>query len=544
MRHVWLRGSTFWFSLRVPRRFVPVYGVTPIRVRIGKVDAIEARRRARVMAAHSDLGMDAGMQRDVLMRSLTALSAELDMLRRDWMSAGMKMLNAREIAAEAIKDHDAEMAERWSHAAAVQKGRVSEIDNIRKRLASLGTALDSDGIAWEAERRTYERTVAAVTVAAAEAKAALLAAVPAPPVPASEDPDASPESDITRDTLLSVAATPIVNSRCVALSAGGKNRYADHVRHSLACFLEIVGDKPLRKYLPSDLQDYANAMANVPLNLVKLREFRGMTRQEAAEANARLKQPKPCMKTATIDKYVTEVRHIWQRATASVADIRDIGAISVTMPRNAAPSLDREGLPAADLTTWFAAAVKRREPHYRWLPLLGLITGMRLSEIVYLKPGDIVDFEGHQVFDLRRFMTSGRPLKTKTSRRVVPVHPLLHETGFMVWVRDNRHKPWLFPAFHEADDPADAAQKRMGYWMQNLGVHTPSVGTFHSLRHNAKSWLRIAASERIADLMQGHAPRTVGGRYGFRLLQEEEIAKVIAASPPRSVDFSPYLRKR
>jgi len=121
------------------------------------------------MAAHSDLGMDAGMQRDVLMRSLTALSAELDMLRRDWMSAGMKMLNAREIAAEAIKDHDAEMAERWNHAAAVQKGRVSEIDNIRKRLANLGTALDSDGIAWEAERRTYERTVAAPTQATAPA---------------------------------------------------------------------------------------------------------------------------------------------------------------------------------------------------------------------------------------------------------------------------------------------------------------------------------------------------------------------------------------
>ena len=118
------------------------------------------------------------------------------------------------------EEHDSELAERWNHAAAVQAARLSEIDNIRKRLANIGRALDSDGIAWEAERRTYERTVAAVTVAAAEAKAALLAAAPA-----SEAPDASPGSEITRDTLLRVAATPIVNSRCVALSAGGKNRY-------------------------------------------------------------------------------------------------------------------------------------------------------------------------------------------------------------------------------------------------------------------------------------------------------------------------------
>lgn len=133
-------------------------------------------------------------------------------------------------------------------------------------------------------------------------------------------------------------------------------------------------------------------------------------------------------------------------------------------------------------------------------------------------------------------------MKTKTSRRIVPTHPMLREIGFLAWVEDNARKQWLFPSYHEAKDPPDAAQKRMTYWMRTIGIHVKTVKTFHSLRHSAKAWLRQITDERIADLVQGHAMKTVGSKYSGRLTSDE-IAQVMAGAPPKKVDFSPYREK-
>lgn len=541
--HLWLRGSTFWFSLRVPRRHIAAYGGTPIRIRLGQLPAIEARRRACLLAAHTDVGMELGMDRDTLIRSLAALSAQIAEVRREAFGAGVRALPGRYSGDELRCDPDLARDEEIRRNIHIERRKT--LEGILVRLEVVRRALDEDTLVWEAQRKTYERTIAAVYRTAAELNAQVPASSTeaAPPSallqPPREGDAPGDEPIVTRDTLLSAAATPVVEKRCEALSSRGTNRYADHVRHSLRTFLEIAGDKQLRRYVPADLQEYVNVLARVPSNLSKLQQFRGMGLRDAAVANARLKEPRPCMAEKTIEKYLTEVRLIWQCATASVPDVRDIGAGSVTMPRSAAPALDREGLPPPVLSKWFAEAARHREPHLRWLPVLGLLTGMRLGEIVFLQPGDFVEYEGFQAIDLRRFNDRHRHVKTKESLRVVPIHPMLHEVGFTSWMLTQKGK-WLFPVFHDAADPADSAQKRMAYWMKSLGIHVPQIATYHSLRHSAKAWLRAIAGDRIADLMQGHSLPTVGGKYGFGLLQAEEIEKIVTGAPPRDVDFGPY----
>lgn len=268
-----------------------------------------------------------------------------------------------------------------------------------------------------------------------------------------------------------------------------------------------------------------------------------MTLEQAADANDRLPEPRARLSEKAIKGYLAEVRSTWSRATADVADVRDIGALSITMPRSAAPSVDREGLRPDRINPWLADAARRSEPHFRWLPLVGLITGMRLGEIVYLKGGDFTEIDGHLVIDLRCFMTTEppRPLKTKTSRRLVALHPILGETGFLEWARSRGTDEWVFPDFHRAKDPADAAQKRMSTWMRRLGIHTRHREVFHSLRHSTKAWLRPRIGKRSADFLCGHASTDEGDKYGFRLLEPEEIAEIEKAGLPRGVDFSPYL---
>jgi integrase len=520
---------------------------------LGRIDAIEARRRARILAGHATVWMETMTKRETLTRTLSALAAELETLRRDEWRASFGVLNARTRMKEADEGWSGD-ANLIAHARLQEARGLAQRDAIRafrERVEALRVASDHDSAAWEAERATYDHVVS--TLATLERSV-----IPAQPmsfnhsssVPPSPPPLEPDPQEFTRDTLFSVAAAPFLNGRREALeSSGERSRYADRLEASFRAFIDIIGDKPLKSYLPADIQAFATVLGRVPANRTKLRAFTGMSLREMADANDRLKDPRPRLAETAVEGYVAEVRSIWRGATASVKDIRDLGSVSITMPRSAAPSVDREGLRPDKLNPWLVAAASRplSEPHSRWLPLVGLMTGMRLGELVFLQGGDLVKVEDNLVIDLRRpIIINGRerrrPLKTKTSRRLVAVHQLLHDVGFVEWAM--RKEGWLFDAFHTAKDPADAAQKRMAYWMKELGIHSWQSGVFHSLRHNTKAWLRIHIGDRNADLQCGHAPTGVGANYGFRILEPEEVQQIMQVPLPRGVDFSPYLNRK
>ncbi|WP_414473565.1 hypothetical protein [Microvirga sp. M2] len=487
-------------------------------------------------------------KRETLTKSLAALAAELETLRREEWSAGLAGLQAQtqwREEAEFGQSADPEIVEMFRANAAKHMARRDVIRSIRARLGSIRVALDQDSAVWEGERATYDHIVS--TLASIE-RSTMPASSPGPAPASVPEPEPEP-SATTKETLLSVAATLVLDGRRSALQGDGeRSRYADRLDASLRAFIDIVGDKPLRQYLPSDLQTFATILGRVPANRTKIRTFAGMSLREMADANDRLKEPRSRLAVSAVEGYVAEVRSIWRSATASVADVRDLGAAHVTMPRSAAPSVDRQGLRPDRLNPWLVAAASRplSEPHFHWLPLIGLMTGMRLGELVFLQGSDFVERDGNLVVDLQRPIVIGgrehqRPLKTKTSKRVVALHQLLHDVGFVEWAR--QRKGWLFEEFHTAKDPADAAQKRMAYWMKDLGIHSRQSGVFHSLRHNTKAWLRIHVGDRNADLQCGHAPSGVGAKYGFRLLEPEEVQQIMSAPLPRGVDFSPFTSK-
>ncbi len=332
-------------------------------------------------------------------------------------------------------------------------------------------------------------------------------------------------------------------------------RYEERLENTFAAFLDVVGDHPLSYYLPIHLQDFATVLAKVPTNRTKYTIFANMNLKQMGEKNDKLPDEKRIKRLSqtTVKEHVTQVKLIWEKATAGVSGIRDIRSFSVTMPVAAVPAIDREGLPPTSLNTWLADSVSpkiMRKPHKAWLPLVGFLTGMRLSEIVYLQSSDIVTIEGNEVFDLRRpLIIDGkeiaRPLKTKTAVRVVAIHPLLRDCGFIDFAKKQRGLGgFVFPHYHTAKDPADAAQKQMGNWMIALGIHETQRQVYHSLRHNAKSWFRINVGDSLADKQCGHAASSVGARYGFKVLEPEEVQKIMSIPVPRGVDFSPFIEWR
>jgi integrase len=184
------------------------------------------------------------------------------------------------------------------------------------------------------------------------------------------------------------------------------------------------------------------------------------------------------------------------------------------------------------------------------------LTGARVGELIFLQGKDVYQVSnGLWVADLTTSLVipdgskKKRQIKNGPSRRLFALHEVLTQVGFIDYCQSRSRDNWLFPvAFlhgkERVKDPADAASKRLNTRLKNVGIHNSLENTFHSTRHTAKDIMRVAKIDpRTADRQTGHAPRTVGERYGKKTLKNEEV-EVLAVLPlPEGLDLSPYHQK-
>lgn len=519
---------------------------------------------------------DPTMTRQTLVYSLRALHEELKTLKSASFSKAVAMFGAIQAADELEEMGEADSsAEKRRKAELIQTEREVLV-RFQSRLQAIADGMAKDAVAWEAERSTYESVVSLLGSLDRQQSPAVIepahtnsvAARKLPPLPYVPPPSiAKPAENVamrdgkvadprtfTYETSFGTAGRIVLDARRAALDIGDKERgrYEERLETTFAAFLEVIGDHPLGYYLPIHLQDFATVLGKVPTNRTKYPIFKGLTLEAMGRKNDALPEGKRIRRLSrtTVKEHITQIKLIWEKATAGVVGVRDIRSFNVTMPAAAAAPIEREGLPVSSLNKWLADSVTpkvMKKPHQAWLPLVGYLTGMRLSEIVYLQSSDIVMIDGNEVFDLRLpLMINGkkvdRPLKTKTSVRVVAIHPLLRQCGFIDFAKKQRGRGgFIFPHYHTAKDPADAAQKQMSNWMVALGIHEAQRQVFHSLRHNAKSWFRIHVGDGLADKQCGHAASSVGAKYGFKALEPEEVEKIMSIPAPRDIDFTPLI---
>jgi integrase len=152
-----------------------------------------------------------------------------------------------------------------------------------------------------------------------------------------------------------------------------------------------------------------------------------------------------------------------------------------------------------------------------WLPLLGLFTGARLEEIGQSLVEDIREENGVWLLDINA-QGGDKSLKTKGSRRKVPLHPELIRCGFLIYVDGLRAQKArsLFP-----DLKPDCAGRITGYLSKQWARYCKGIGmadsrkTFHSFRHGFKDACRAAGiEEAVFDALMGHSGGSVSRRYG------------------------------
>ncbi|NVD46153.1 site-specific integrase, partial [Qipengyuania atrilutea] len=176
-----------------------------------------------------------------------------------------------------------------------------------------------------------------------------------------------------------------------------------------------------------------------------------------------------------------------------------------------------------------------------WVPLLGLWQGLRLNEACQLDITDVRNLDGVSCLVVTADSLVGstdKRLKTSSSERIVPLHPFLHDLGFLDFVR-RKADAGETKLFDDINPGADGIRSTsFSKWFILFLGHAKAVKpktSFHSFRHCFRDALRDARVDReVAMVLGGWGS---GSKSGFDVSDyygrgyepsflREEIAKI------------------
>lgn len=143
-------------------------------------------------------------------------------------------------------------------------------------------------------------------------------------------------------------------------------------------------------------------------------------------------------------------------------------------------------------------------PFEYWLPLLGLFCGMRIGEASQLHLSDVKLDSGVWVIDVNR-RTSDKSVKTKASVRLIPVHPLVIELGFLNYCAHLKLHGYqrVFPEltyYKGAARYGKESGRKMTAMLRSLGMPRDWSLVFHCLRHNLNNALARVGEVHLAGM--------------------------------------------
>lgn len=548
------RKSGFRFQIAVPTDLQDRVGRTPIRIPLGRVSAADARRKARLLSGHAEQLFTAVRSsrrenmaadiRDMIIAELTdmvealiANAYEVEVLHEKHLAVEVENTERRMLLEESRRQKvlGAKLKTLGDTIADVQP-RINQVIQQQRR---------DDGRPSEnpASLELIMKSFNAMSQQVADLSERVQTSIEGP---------ARPLASEGLETWTDVRRKTKVDPKKITTDY---NRITD--------FIAFAGDKPMDKYTFLEFQRWSNLLTRVPKNMSVVPHLKGKTHQQAADHNDRLKIPRPTMTTKTIEtNYFSPLKHFFRQMAAEHRFQSPFGDADVRM--DGRDSVKRRPFKVEQLNIWFAHAAQEERADMKWLPLLGTITGARIAELIFLQRRDIYQMENafnggnYWVIDLRFELiaedggSEERKIKTETSKRIIAVHEVFTEVGFIDYAKSRRAADWLFPgAFYHGKervaDPARAASKRMNRMLQDVGIHKPMERVFHSTRHTAKDIMRLArVDDRTNDVQTGHAFKTVSRGYGAKDLEElpTEIEVLTALPLPEGLDLSPYLSRR
>ncbi len=330
-----------------------------------------------------------------------------------------------------------------------------------------------------------------------------------------------------------------------------ENQTALQARKTYALFAEIVGNRPLAEYVRGDAVAFKNLLQDLPADYGKAAKYREMATAKIVETTK--DQDLPRLSPRTVQRHIAALSTLWE----SVIESGQIGTNIFAGFKFAATKKaneQREMWPEDKLNALFATPVwagcqsadRRSKPGNQvikdekfWLPLIAVFSGMRQEELCQLQLSDIRQEGGIWVFDVNS--DSDRKVKTGESIRLVPIHSILIEAGFLRYVEGQRaaDQELVFSQLKRG-----GADQRLGHnfskwftrYRREVGLYRPDMN-FHSFRHSATTFMQWSGVlEQIIDKVTGHVRQGETARYtkNFKI---EQLRDAIEGIQPK-IDLS------
>jgi integrase len=263
--------------------------------------------------------------------------------------------------------------------------------------------------------------------------------------------------------------------------------------------------------------EYRELLRLLPSNLTKrfggmpIKEVLEITKGGGAEPMSSRTRNKHLQQVSSLFKWCVERGYIDRNPAEGLKEKRDRQEHE-----------EREAYASEDLGRLFASPIyispSQDRPDQWWVPLMALYSGMRLEEICQLYLEDIKALDGVWCFDINNHRD--KKLKTLSSRRIVPIHPVLIKLGFLEHVDDLRKRgsERLWPHLERRRDKYSDTMQKWYYRYNRKYITQNRKKVFHSFRHNFADALKQAhVPEAIMKELMGHAHGGLAmGRYGKR----------------------------
>ena len=564
--HLRRRGGVYWFRRRVPDALVERLGCREVQRSLKTSGSREATRRAkqawlatetvfRTMSARSSLAAaQAKLLIDQLLEESVFGSATADGLVDAW-ARGDRALT-KQLFNEAAVDVIQALPEPDKVRIAVHMDRMAgriENDWLRRKAdwentkaqAALLQAADAGGRAEEAERQLAETEIARRVAARLHKLSATAGAMPSPAAEDAAPCPVPPPAVRKKAPKFGTFENAFIEDKSRGPD-GYSGQTIAQTRATFRLWVELIGDRSVSDYIGEDAGRFRDLLLRLPASHGKGGRLHAATAiAEADRKQVASGEPLLRLSMKTAKRHFSSMSQLW-------AWLKPRGHVTENVFRGFAFAGTRAGRRQRD--DWSPEDLRKLlgsswirdggDGARRWVPLIALFSGLRIEEICRLRPSDdVAEIEGVPAFKVQTHPDGWSP-KSEAGERVVPIHPMLKEIGFLDLVARGRATggggvfPELRRSGPEGKLSADLS-RRFGKLKDGLGIGRTT--TFHSFRHSVSTVLRnTELPETWIDAILGHEgeQRSVGASVYLKRIGIQNLLRTVETIHYPGVDVA------
>ncbi len=517
LKHVILRGETYFFRMRVPQDCVEQVGKKEITYSLQTKDPLKAQATAKEAAQ----AWAAKFRRiRTPLHVLVAKKAGLAVVDETEPPFKQGLIDQMERSLpKIIEEPEEHLRGRFTHYTAI-------IDRIQRSDHTRSFDLPELGVGWPfsppispRQDRQRSRDLIEILNLLCETVANEMVSPPtkqeAPQKNkkrVSAEPGDKPAAATTeRHNVMDVAELMIAAKKRIAKTDAT-------IRADIRLLQEWNRDKhDISAYTKKDLIDFVqNCLPYIPVNITKKKAYEGKSLRECVALTKKHPEKYTPISYITCGNRLVNIVMVFNYAKDQLGIIPINPARGIEIPKVRVIENGPKGFTPNELTAMWAAlqVVKEdveRKPSRYWATVLSLYHGFRLNEVCSLFLGDVYeDEDGVFVIDVNEDHAT-KSVKNQSSVRIVPVHPFVRDQlGFKSFVESQksaRTDGMLFPdvSFVESKGYLSMVSNWFAKW--KLGWLTPEAQYkhFHDLRYTFSQ-----AAQNIAKMPDRHAQEITG----------------------------------